>query len=75
MLAVDNGFPSVAKLFRRIAFCFESDVRQPFVVLFHFYCRSSDISLRKPKLFALQILQRYLTKEGRVRKFFHCFYG
>ena len=26
-------------------------------------------SLRKPKVFALQILQRYLTKEGRVRKF------
>ena len=30
-------------------------------------------SLRKPKVFALQILQRYLTKEGRIRKFFHCF--
>ena len=28
------------------------------------------VSLRKPKGFALQILQRYLTKEGRVRKFF-----
>ena len=26
-------------------------------------------SLRKPKAFALQILQRYLTKEGRARKF------
>ena len=33
------------------------------------------LSLRKPKVFALQILQRYLTKEGRVRKFFHCLYG
>ena len=33
------------------------------------------ISLRKPKVFALQILQRYLTKEGRVQKFFHCLYG
>ena len=32
-------------------------------------------SLRKPKVFALQILQRYLTKEGRVRKFFYCLYG
>ena len=27
-------------------------------------------SLRKPKVFALQILQRYMTKEGRVRNFF-----
>ena len=26
-------------------------------------------SLRKPKVFSLQILRRYLTKEGRVRKF------
>ena len=26
-------------------------------------------ALRKPKVFALQILRRYLTKEGRVRKF------
>ena len=32
-------------------------------------------SLRKPKVFALQILQRYLTKEGHVRKFFYCSYG
>ena len=32
-------------------------------------------SLRKPKVFALQILQRYLTKQGRVRKFLHCLYG
>ena len=32
-------------------------------------------SLRKPKVFALQILQRYLTKQGRVGKFFHCLYG
>ena len=30
-------------------------------------------SLRKPKVFALQILRRYLTKEGRVRKFFYYF--
>ena len=29
----------------------------------------NKISLRKPKVFALQILRRYLTKEGRVRKF------
>ena len=36
---------------------------------------SVDVSLRKPKVFALQILQRYLTKEGRVRKFLHCLYG
>ena len=35
----------------------------------------NNISLRKPKVFALQILQRHLTKEGRVRKFFHCLYG
>ena len=35
----------------------------------------SRCSLRKPKVFALQILQRYLTKEGRVRSFFHCLYG
>ena len=35
----------------------------------------TEFSLRKPKVFALQILQRYLTKEGRVRKFFHCLYG
>ena len=27
------------------------------------------------RFFALQILQRYLTKEGRVRKFVHCLYG
>ena len=32
-------------------------------------------SLRKPKVFALQIWQRYLMKEGRVRKFFDCLYG
>ena len=31
--------------------------------------KKSQSSLRKPKVFALQILQRYLTKEGRVRKF------
>ena len=37
--------------------------------------RENHISLRKPKVFALQILQRYLTKQGRVRKFFHCLYG
>ena len=36
---------------------------------------ASMISLRKPKVFTLQILQRYLTREGRVRKFFHCSYG
>ena len=30
---------------------------------------TARFSLRKPKVFALQILQRYLTKEGRVRKF------
>ena len=29
-------------------------------------------SLRKPKFFVSQILRFYLTKEGRVRKFFHC---
>ena len=34
-----------------------------------------QLSLRKPKVFALQILQRYLTKQVRVRKFFHCLYG
>ena len=34
-----------------------------------------EFSLRKPKVFALQILQRCLTKEGRVRNFFHCLYG
>ena len=26
----------------------------------------------EPKVFALQILQRYLTKQGRIQKFFHC---
>ena len=31
------------------------------------------ISLRKPKVFALQILQRYLMKQGRVRTFFPLF--
>ena len=31
-------------------------------------------SLRKPNVFALQILRCYLTKEGRVRKFFYCLY-
>ena len=36
---------------------------------------SAILSLRKPKVFALQILQRYPTKEGRVRKFFDCLYG
>ena len=49
----------------------------------HSYTRSfilyrtnaTKLSLRKLKVFALQILQRYLTKEGRVRKFFHCLYG
>ena len=30
---------------------------------------NSKVSLRKPKVFALQILHHYLTKEGRVRKF------
>ena len=29
------------------------------------------ISLRKPKIFALQILRLYLTKEGFVLKFFY----
>ena len=33
----------------------------------------SESSLRIPKVFALQILRRYLTKEGRVRKFFVLF--
>ena len=33
------------------------------------------ISILSPKVFALQILQHYLTKEGRVRKFFHCLSG
>ena len=36
---------------------------------------NEQYSLRKPKVFALQILQRYLTKQGHVRKFFHCLYG
>ena len=35
----------------------------------------SSNSLRKPKVFELHILHRYLTKEGRVRKFFDCLYG
>ena len=30
------------------------------------------IILRKPKVFASQILRLYLTKEGRVRKIFYC---
>ena len=34
-----------------------------------------EVSLRKPNVFALQILQHYLTKENRVRKFSHCLYG
>ena len=29
-------------------------------------------SQRKPKVFVLQILRQYLTKEGRVRKLFYC---
>ena len=29
-------------------------------------------SLRKPKVFALQILRRYLTNKDRVRKLFYC---
>ena len=29
------------------------------------------VSLRRSKVFALQILRRYLTKEGGVRKFFY----
>ena len=38
----------------------------------HTHKSSSDepFSLRKPKVSALQILRRYLTIEGRVRKFF-----
>ena len=51
---------------RRYTQMFESDLKLSNI---------SDSSLRKPKVFALQILQRYLTKEGRVRKFFHCLYG
>ena len=35
----------------------------------------NNLVSRKPKVFALQILQRYLTKEGRVRKFLDCLYG
>ena len=38
-------------------------------VLLFCCCPLCLFSLRKPKVFALQILQRYLTKEGRVRKF------
>ena len=30
---------------------------------------------QKTEGFALRILQPYLTKQGRVRKFFHCLYG
>ena len=35
----------------------------------------ANYSLRKSKVFALQILRPYLTKEGRARKFFYCLYG
>ena len=31
----------------------------------------AELSLRTPKVFASQILRCYLTKEGRVRKFFY----
>ena len=34
-----------------------------------------DISLKKSKIFAFQILQCYLMKEGRIQKFSHCLYG
>ena len=44
---------------------------QPYSVeAFLLFKGPGSFSLRKPKVFALQILQRYLTKEGRVRKFF-----
>ena len=36
------------------------------------YVLHDVFSLRKAKVFALQILQRYLMKEDCVRKFFHC---
>ena len=49
-----------------------SKILVAFVIL---YGLSFGLSLRKHKVFALQILQRYLTKEGRVRKFFDCLYG
>ena len=41
------------------------------LILKFFSSGPDDISLRKPKVFALQILRRYLRKEGRIRKFFY----
>ena len=51
-----------------------------FGIFYHFsafltFLSDLELSLRKPNVCALQILQHYLTKEDLVRKFFHYLYG